>query len=567
MIAREPNLTFVDLFCGAGGFTAGAEQSGYARGALAINHWRPAVYSHETNHPHVRHICASIDDVNPLEFKDEGINLLLASPECVYHSVARGGRPVDDQRRASAWCVPRWIESLRPKWVVIENVREFVDWAPLGRDNKPLKSKKGEIFRAWVAAIQACGYHVEWKLLNAADFGGATKRIRLFIVCRRGRSKKPIPWPTPTHAKADWTPAWKIIDWSRPCPSIFNRKRPLAEKTLRRIEQGLRKFCKPELVEPWLVHLRGQSAGNTMHGPTPTVTTSGAHLGVAMPFQLKAAGRCPGLTKSIDEPLPTVLGKDNHAIVVPFITQFHNGPDGANRNYSPGDPIPTLDTQNRYGVVQPFLIDTNWGENRDGRNRVHDVNQPLGTVTTQHGQGVVMPFMVDTNHGEGGRSAGGRVHDVDQPLGTITCGHGKGIVAPFLLPRQGHFDCQKDKPCKSIEEPLGTVTANHSPAHVVTPFLTTYYGTGQAQSVDEPITTLTTKHRHGLALVETMRELGIVDIGFRMLDVDELAAAQGFGKDYFLHGTKAERVKQIGNAVHTAVARALVEAIGQAEEK
>lgn len=560
MIAKDLKFNFVDLFCGAGGFTTGAEESGFARGAVAINHWRPAVYSHETNHPHVRHICASIDHVDPRDFEGQGINMLLASPECIFHSVARGGRPVDDQRRATAWCVPRWVEVLKPKWVIIENVREFEDWAPLGNDNRPLKSKKGEIFQAWVQSIRALNYHVEWKLLNAADFGGATKRIRLFVVARRGRSTKPIPWPEPTHAKADWTPAWKIIDWSRPCPSIFNRKRPLAEKTLRRIEQGLRKFCKPELIEPWLVKMRGTNDAASMHQPAPTVTAGGTHLGVAMPFQLKAAGRCPGLTKSIDEPLPTVLGKDNHGIVVPFITQFHNGPDGANRNYSPGDPIPTLDTQNRYGVVQPFLLDTNWGENRDGRNRVHDIDQPLGTVTTQHGQGLVVPFMIDTNHGEGERSAGGRVHDVNQPMGTITCGHGKGIVTPFLLPNEGVHGGNQPR---SIDAPLNTVLATRGAGHVVTPFLTTYYGTGQAQSVDEPISTLTTKHRHGLALVETMRELGIVDIGFRMLDVDELAAAQGFGKDYFLHGTKAERVKQIGNSVHTAVARALVDAIGR----
>lgn len=526
MIAREPKFNFVDLFCGAGGFTTGAEQSGYARGALAVNHWRPAVYSHETNHPHVRHICASIDHVDPRDFEGAGINMLLASPECIFHSVARGGRPVDDQRRATAWCVPRWLEVLKPKWAIIENVVEFEKWAPLGVDNRPLKSKEGEIFQAWVQTIRANNYHVEWRRLNAADFGGATKRIRLFIVCRRGSSRKPIPWPEPTHSKENWTPAWKIIDWSRPCPSIFNRKRPLAEKTLRRIEQGLRKFCRPELVEPWLVHLRGQSAGNSVHGPTPTVTTSGAHLGVALPFQLKAAGRCPGLTKPISDPLPTVLNKENHGIVVPFL-------------------VP------------------NFGE-RDGQDpRTHNPADPLPTVTSHGAGGVVMPFMVDTNHGEGGRSAGGRVHDVGQPMGTITCGHGKGIVTPFLLPRQGHFDCHKDKPCKSLEEPLPVVTANHSPGHVVTPFLTTYYGNGQAESVDAPISTLTTKHRHGLTLVETMRELGIVDIGFRMLDVDELAAAQGFSKDYFLHGTKAERVKQIGNSVHTAVARAIVEAIGR----
>ena len=562
MIKLDPKFRFADLFCGAGGFTSGAEASGVARGVLAINHWRPAVSTHLQNHPHVRHVCASIDHVDPRDFEKDGINLLLASPECVFHSVARGGRPVDDQRRATAWCVPRWLEAIKPKWAIIENVREFVDWGPLGCDDRPLKSKKGLIFQAWVQAIRALGYHVEWKLLNAADYGEATKRIRLFVVCRRGRSTKPIPWPTPTHAKENWTPAWKIIDWSKPCPSIFGRKRPLAEKTLRRIEQGLRKFCRPEIVEPFLVKMRGTNNAASVHDPAPTVTAGGNHLGVAMPFQLKAAGRCPGLTKPITDPLPSVLGRENHAIVVPFLTQFHNGPDGDQRNYPVDQPVPTLDTQNRYGVVAPFIV-PNFGE-RDGQApRTHDVNDPLPTATSHGAGGLVFPFMVDTNWGEN-RDGRNRVHDLNSPLPTVTTQHGQAVVAPFLLPPQGHYDCQKDKPAKGVDEPLGTILANHSPAHLVLPFLTSYYGTGHAMPVTEPITSLTTKHRHGLALVETMRELGIVDIGFRMLDVDELAAAQGFASDYFLHGTKAEQVKQIGNAVCPGVARALVEAIGRA---
>jgi len=527
MIQRNRKFRFADLFCGAGGFTAGAVASGYATGALAINHWRPAISTHRQNYPDVRHICATIDHVDPRDFDGDGINLLLASPECVYHSVARGGRPVDDQRRATAWCVPRWIEAIKPAWVIVENVREFEQWGPLGTNDRPLKSKRGEIFQAWVQAIRALNYHVEWKLLNAADFGGATKRIRLFVVCRRGRSTQPIRWPQPTHSKENWTPAWKIIDWSKPCPSIFGRKRPLAEKTLLRIEAGLRKFCRPELVEPFLVHLRGRSAGES---------------------------------KAVTDPLPTIIATcENHGVVVPFISAFHNGPDGANRNHSPSDPLPTADTQNRFGVVAPFMV-PNFGE-RDGQQpRTHSVDDPEPTVTGHGAGGVVMPFMVDIHNGHRVDTSTG----VDDPMQTVLTKPGNSLILPFLLPRQGHFDCHRDKPAKGVGEPLGTVTASHAPAHVVLPFLTTYYGTGGPKPVTEPISTLTTKKRHGLALVETMRELGIVDIGFRMLDVDELAAAQGFAKDYYLHGTKAEQVKQVGNSVHTAVARALVEAIGEA---
>lgn len=441
-------LRAADLFCGAGGTTTGAELSGCVRVALAVNHWRTAVQTHSANHPDVRHICAEIDMVDPRDFVGMGIDVLLASPECVFHSNARGGLPVDDQRRATAWCVPRWAEVLRPKWIVVENVREFENWAPLGSDNRPLKSKKGHIFNAWIATLRAINYHVEWKLLNAADFGGATKRVRLFVVARRGQSTKPIPWPAITHTKEKWATAASIIDWSLPCPSIFNRKRPLADKTLRRIEAGIRKF-------------------------------------VHSPFQFKAIGRNPGQTKSILDPLPTIVAtRENHAIVCPFVSTFHNGVDGHNRNYGIDEPLPVQDTQNRHGLVSPFLMDVNHGGDAD---RSSTVNQPLGTLTVKNGKSLVLPF------------------------------------------------------------------------------LTEYFGNGGARSIESPVSTITTKHRHGLAivqLVETMKELGMHDIGFRMLEPHELAAAQGFPRGYEIYGSKADQVKQIGNSVHTFVAKAICEAIG-----
>lgn len=511
MIQGTKKLFAADLFCGAGGTTTGAEQSGRVEVALAINHWRPAIYTHQENHPHVRHICATIDHVDPRDFVNMKIDLLFASPECIFHSNARGGKPVDDQRRATAWCVPRWVETLRPKWVVIENVREFEDWGPLGRDHRPLKSVKGAIFQAWVEAIRSLGYHVEWKLLNAADFGGATKRVRLFVIARRGRSKQPIPWPKVTHTKENWVPAAAIIDWSRECPSIFTRNRPLADKTLKRIEIGLRKFCSPDVVNPYIVKLRRNATASGIDEPLGTITSGGGHHGVALPFQFKAMGRNPGATKPMTEPLPTIVAvRENHAIVAPFIATYHNGPDGENRSSPVDEPLPTVDTNPRHAVVQPYLVDVNHGDDGKTGNRSSPVTEPLGTVTTKRGKALVQPF------------------------------------------------------------------------------LTEFYGTGGARAVQEPLTTVTTKHRHGLAiahsqpadlkgwyarlrrdhksegmrsLIDTMEELGVYDIGFRMLDVDELSAAQGFEPGYYLHGTKAEQIKQIGNSVHTCVARAICEAI------
>jgi DNA (cytosine-5)-methyltransferase 1 len=458
-------LRAIDLFCGAGGTTTGVEQSGRVKVVAAVNHWTLAVETHKANHPETQHVCASIDHVDPKDFLGLGIDLILASPECVFHSRARGGKPVDDQRRATAWCVPRWAEVLRPKWIVIENVREFVDWGPLGSDDRPLKSRKGEIFKAWIGALEALNYRVEWRVLNAADYGGATHRRRLFIIARRGRKK--IQWPEPTHCHREkiggslfgdlqpYRVAADCIDWSKPCPSIFSRKKSLAENTLRRIEVGIRKFAEPFII----------GAGGSGYAGKP---------------------------RGVDQPLNTVKCDNHSASAIPFL-------------------VPT-------------------------------------------------PYLIDVNHGDYGRS-GDRAQSIDEPLGTVTTHRGKAVVVPFLLPRQGYYDCGKDKPCKSIDEPLGTVAANHSPAHIIVPFLTEYFATGGASSVDEPLSTITTKHRHSLALVELMRDLGVADIGFRMLDDDELAAAQGFPRGYRLLGNKADRVKQIGNSVHTAVACAIATAI------
>jgi DNA (cytosine-5)-methyltransferase 1 len=561
---RRP-LRAVDLFCGAGGTTTGAVAAG-VQVVLAVNHWRTAIYSHEANHPTVRHICARIEDVAPRHDRTlPDFDLLMASPECTYHSIARGGRPIDDQKRQQPWALLDWIEAKRPRWVSVENVREFRDWGPLvnqGTDKnphwRPDPKHKGEIFRAWVRAIEALGYQVDWQLLNAADFGAATSRTRVFVTARRGRSRKDIPWPEPTHDKAHWRPAWSIIDWQQPCPSIFGRKRPLAEKTLRRIEAGLRKF-----VGPFVVTLRRNMDGRSPGDPLATITAGAEHHALAVPFQFKAIGRSPGLTRGIDETVPTIIANQgNHAIVMPFVVQYHGGVedtrDGTERSYDPQRPLPTIDTQPRYAVAAPFMV-PHFGE-RDGQDP--------------------------------------RTHGVDDPLPTVT-GQGAGSLAvPFFLPRQGHFDCRQDKPGRPIDAPLNTITANHGPGYVVVPylldvnhgddghtggrlhsvdqptgticairgqalcfpFLTKYNSTGGAQPVDQPLDTLTTRDRYGLAmasLVETMQELQVVDIGFRMLGVGELAAAQGFPSGYYLHGTKAEQIKQVGNSVCPAVAEAL----------
>lgn len=414
----------------------------------------------------------------------------LVVHNCTHHSIARGGRPIDDQKRATPWHVVLWAEVKRPKWVIVENVREFRDWGPLDDRCRPIKSRKGETFRAWVRAIESLGYQVDHQLLNAADFGAATSRTRLFIVARRGRSRRDIPWPGITHPKDRWRPAAEIIDWSRPCPSIFGRKRPLAEKTLRRIEIGLRKF-----VGPFVVTLRRNMGGRSPDDPLATITAGAEHHGVCVPF---------------------------------FLMLSQSGSNGT---------------------------------------RIQSAGNPLGTITCARGgeRALVLPYLVP-NFGERAGQVP-RTHDVGQPLPAVTS-HGAGAVAmPFFLPRQGFYDCRRDKPARSVDEPVPTITANHGPGHLVLPFLTKYYGTGSVQPVTEPIDTITTKDRFGLAmvsLIQTCRELGVVDIGFRMLGGAELAAAQGFPAGYQIFGTKAEQVRQVGNSVAPPVAEALCRCYSEA---
>lgn len=244
-----------DLFCGAGGTSTGllhaCESLGLRLKLLAINHWNLAIETHSANHPYAEHLCESMDSVDPRKAVPGGrLQILIASPECTHHSNARGGRPINDQSRASAWHILRWAEALRIDNILVENVREFQSWGPIGTNGRPLKSRRGETYRAFLQALRSLGYEVQDRILNAADFGDPTTRERLFILARRGRA--PISWPVPTHTAIAgktlfgktqaWRAAREIIDWSIPGQSIFTRKRPLAPATLARMAVGLQKF-------------------------------------------------------------------------------------------------------------------------------------------------------------------------------------------------------------------------------------------------------------------------------------------------------------------------------------
>ncbi|MCY2965198.1 MAG: DNA cytosine methyltransferase [Planctomycetota bacterium] len=479
-------LNCADLFCGAGGTSCGAEATGGAKVRFAVNHWQPAVDTHSAYFPDAVHVNSRLDQVNPGECQRPDI--LFASPECTHHSRARGGKPTSDQQRSGGWDVVRWVEFHRPAWLVVENVAEWEHWGPVGDNGIPLKSKRGAFFAAWVNAIKAAGYKVDWRRLNAADYGAPTSRDRLFVIARRGH-RMPV-FPEPTHTRHPggelpgmglprWRAASEVIDWSLPCPSIFTRKRPLAPKTLARIEAGLRKFVGP--------------------------------------FQYQLIGMGAGRSRSPDDPLPTIVAaRENHGVVLPFISIMRNNctADGV------ADPLSTLTAGGgHHGLCLPFLAEVN---HSGSDSRTSDPRGPIGTVSTHNGRGLAIPFL---SRFHGGPDSSQRNHPPADSLPCLDTSNRYALAVPFLL-------------------------------H--------YYGTANVSPVTDPVDTITTRDRHGLALasmVQTCKELRVADVGFRMLQNHELSAAQGFPSSYVFCGNKGDVTRQIGNSVSPPVAAAITKSI------
>lgn len=523
-----------DLFCGAGGTSAGAIEAVQYLGrnpeVTAVNHWPVAIATHTANHPGSRHLCTGVDSVNPRELFGEGeLDLLWASPECTHHSVARGGRPINDQSRATAWCVVRWAEALRPPVILIENVPEFETWGPIGCNGRPLASKKGQTFHAWCEALRSLGYKVDHRLLCAADYGDPTTRTRLFVQAVRGRRK--IVWPEPTHSRDPdlmatrrWRAARDIIDWSLPAGSIFERKKPLSPKTLARIEAGLRKFGLKGFIVPQFGERPGQEPR----------------------------------THDLDQPAPAVTSHGAGALVQPFIVAWDNqsgGPGGGISSIE--DPISTVVTKARHGVAEPFLVELRGTGSDQIPSTARSLDSPAPTVTAGGGHlGLVEPFLIKTANGSSG-SDGSRVKSVDEPMPTVCGNRGDvALIEPHLLPQH------QGGALRPISEPAPTVATSGAIA-LVEPFLVSFYGNGQAHDLTDPAPTVTCKDRFGLVhpVIEIEGNRYLLDIRFRMLQPHELALAQGFPAGYQFTGTKTDQVKQIGNAVPRRLARALVAAV------
>jgi DNA (cytosine-5)-methyltransferase 1 len=505
---------WVVLFAGGGGSSRAIVEAG-EKVAIAINHSPTALAVHAANHPDTQHIVTDVWDVNPIVAADgRKVGALWASPDCRDFSIAKGGKPRDKKIRSLAWSVILWAKEVAPDRIFLENVREFSGWGPLLANGTRDPKRIGKTFRAWVAKLRKYGYAVEWRTLNAADYGAPTNRRRLFLVARR--DGQPICWPAPTHGKGPGLRPYKTaadcIDWSIPGTSIFDRisartgKKlpPLKPKTMWRIAQGLKRFV-------------------------------------------------------FDNPRPFIL-QVNHGKWEP-------------RHESIDDPLSTVTARRRgHAIVMPVLQQSGYGERKGQAARVLDLRGPLGTLVNGQKHALVQAFLVKhfgnplRSDGGGGVVVGQSLHE---PLGTVTTRDHHSLAAVTLATFRG---TDANQPASaSVEDPLPTISAGGTHVAEVRAFLTAYYGNDatSGQQLELPLRTVTTKDRLGVVMVHGTA-YQIVDITFRMLEPHELLRGQcgEYADDYDLSAakTKAVKVELIGNMVCPHPAKALVQANPAAPE-
>lgn len=503
----------VDSFAGGGGASTGIEIATGVSPDIAINHDPEAIRMHKANHPNAEHYCEDVWQVDPMAAcKGHPVGLAWFSPDCKHFSKAKGGKPKDKNIRGLAWVACRWAGLVRPRVIMLENVEEFKTWGPLNRGHHPIKAKQGVTFQKFVQQLTELGYEVQFRELVAADYGAPTMRKRFFMIARC--DGKPIIWPEPTHGPADseavkqgllkpYVGAYTQLDFSLPCPSIFDTAeeikekygiravRPLAPKTMDRIARGVKKFILDN-PEPFLIQVN--------HG----------------------GDRKPG---DIRQPMPTITGKHG------------------------------------FGIVEPKLapiIDKAYGGNYSGGGS--EADKPLDTITTvDHNRLVtatLAPILIQY-HSETAKDEV-RGQGIEAPIMTVDGSNRYGLVTSFIS------KFYKSGTGQDIREPLHTITAGDGHFGEVRAFLTKYYGSGTGQSIEDPLDTITAQDRFGLVTIYGT-EYQIVDIGLRMLEPKELYGCQGFPEDYIIDRDcdgktypRSEQVRRCGNAVCPPLPAALV---------
>ena len=575
----------VDNFAGGGGASTGIELALGREVNIAINHDPAAILMHKTNHPYTQHLQDSVWNLDPVKIcAGRPVGLAWFSPDCKHFSKAKGAALVDRNIRGLAWIVLKWAGTVRPRVIILENVEEFKTWGPV-RKGKPVKSKSGQTFNKWFSQLEALGYKIEHRELVAADYGAPTTRKRFVLIARCDGN--PIVWPERTHAPRDseevrsgkckpWVSAAEIIDWSLPCPSIFESSsvikekyglkamRPLKDNTMRRIARGIDKFViksqKPFIIPVGYGERKGQA---------PRVN-------------------------DIDNPIGTIVGRVKHNLVNPMLTpyalnhKFNNAPEDISK------PLSTITAVNGHELVQPILAPLHM-HNHSGAGGTN-IKEPINTITSTGAQMLITPTLIQYHQEQSDKEV--RASGFDRPLMTVDGSGRYGIAAAHLTQyfKGDHYH--------SPEEPLHTVTTEIREG-VTLAHLTEFKGQDIGQDVNNPLRTIMTKDVLGAVytrlekindfndlkfwpqirdmlntycgyniaddeiLILTINGVDyfISDIGLRMLTPVELYKAQGFPDDYIIDRDytgkpypKSQQVARCGNAVCPPIAKALVAA-------
>lgn len=619
----------IDNFAGGGGTSTGLEAAFGRPVDIAINHDPEALALHAINHPHTRHLCESVWDVDPIKVtNNQPVGLVWLSPDCKHFSKAKGGKPVEKKIRGLAWVTLRWAAKCKPRVIMLENVEEFKTWGPLKMTIvdgdevwHPDPAKKGKTFDSFIRQLEAHGYKVEHRELRASDHATPTIRKRFFLVARR--DGLPILWPTATHG-APGSPgvragkllphrtAAECIDWSLPCPSIFERKKPLADATLRRIAKGIMRYVvdsaqpfivgqggpiysgKPvtaaqpfgtlttenhrAIVIPSIVPLTHQGSVRSESINAPFSTITGAQRGEkalasATLVQVgygEREGQSPRAL-DIEKPLGTVVaGSSKAALVTAFLNEHANA--SSQRVMAADEPLRTICAQvkgGHFSMVAASLVGVG---GRAGDSRPRGADEPTATITAKADTAVATAFLAKHYTGVVGS-------DLADPIGTVTSQDHHSLITSNLIKLRGTSNAA------ATDDPLGTISAQGMHHGEVRAFLMKYYSTDQDPRLEEPLHTITTKHRFGLVTISG-QEYEIVDIGLRMLAPVELYRAQGFPETYvineipdpkllFVDGkqttewpltlpriplTKSAQVRMCGNSVCPPLSEALIRA-------
>lgn len=553
----------VDSFAGGGGASTGIEMALGRSPDIAINHNPAALALHAANHPETLHLSENIYKVDPLDHvAGKHVGLAHFSPDCKHFSKAKGGKPVERNIRDLAWVIVLWAERAKPDVITMENVEEWKDWGPLVQTDRglmPDPERRGETFKDWLKAMRKHGYRrIEWRELRACDYGAPTIRKRLFLIARR--DGKRIVWPEPTHGapydpdvlagrKLPWRTAAECIDWSLPCPSIFDTSetimaalglraiRPLANATMARVARGMKRYVldaeRPFIVRTDMASSAARNGVNDVDMPLNTIMTAGS-FGVVSPSIIRFNTGATG--QDAREPLSTITansyitrpgGAAPLGVIAPHLASYYSHTDGRSERTSElPDPLATVTTENRHALIAPHLMTM-----RNAGKPLNGADEPTHTITAGGaGLTLVSPTLV----GCGGRAGQSRPRGGDEPLATITAKADGCVAAAFLA--QHNNDARRVggvNPGRPADEPLSTVTqagaqqgavsafiarqfgtATGHPMDVpaatvmggrsgggksalVAPYLQAYYGNGDGGEENQPCRTVTTKDRHG----------------------------------------------------------------------